>query len=266
MQTEDDYSIFVSGVPILLYNEEQNKMAYSQELRQIFTSTIQNWLQQNRNGSVDPTYLSYAQVAQRHGHDPSNPPHIVMHIDLCWNLTELNNYLRHKEELKDKIEEHVRAGYLNLAENKMQQQMTVQRMGVATLVNTQFEDAMLGVDEGLIDLCTKYDFDRSFNFCVSRFIGKAFVSFQYQHFLQVIVDHSRKGGEPLQIRGEPLGIHRAPNPNDVYWENLHHSLDEVKTRRWNTFWVTTGSLIFAFAFVFLLGWLRKKLLDRERKS
>lgn len=104
MQTEDDYAVFVTGVPILLYDEERNKMVYSQELRQMFTATIQNWLQQNRNGSIDPTYLSYVQAAQRYGHDPSNPPRIVTHIDLCWNLTELNNYLRNKEDLKDKIE------------------------------------------------------------------------------------------------------------------------------------------------------------------
>ena len=41
MQTEDDYAVFVTGVPILLYDEERNKMVYSQELRQMFTATIQ---------------------------------------------------------------------------------------------------------------------------------------------------------------------------------------------------------------------------------
>jgi hypothetical protein len=52
---------------------------------------------------------------------------------------------------------------------------------------------MLAVDEAYIDLCTKYDFDRSFNFCMSRFIGKAFVTFQYQQFMQVIVNAAKHG-------------------------------------------------------------------------
>lgn len=96
LQTEDDFAVFVTGIPILLYDEQRNKMTYTQELRQVFTNTIQSWLQRNANGSADPTYLSYVQMAQRHGHHPSSPPRIVVHVDLCWNLTELNNYSRNK--------------------------------------------------------------------------------------------------------------------------------------------------------------------------
>lgn len=113
-QTEDDYSVFVTGIPVLMYDEQQGKMTYTEEIKQLFTGIIQNWLMQNRGNPTDPVYLSYLNMARKYGHDPSNPPRIVMHVDLCWNLTELNNYLRHKEELKDKIEEHVRAGYLNM--------------------------------------------------------------------------------------------------------------------------------------------------------
>jgi hypothetical protein len=113
-------------------------MNYPREIRRLFTSTIQNWLAQNRQGSTDPTYISYARMAQKYGHDPSNPPRIIMHVDLCWNLTELNTFLYHKSQLKNKIEKYVRDGYLSMTGTKLEQAQNVQRLGVSSLVNTNY--------------------------------------------------------------------------------------------------------------------------------
>lgn len=113
----------------------------------------------------------------RYKHDPMNPPQIVANVDLCWNMTEMNNLMRHKEELKDKVENNMGKGFLSMSHNMYEQVQTSQRQGVANIINVNFRDSIDAVNEAYMDLSEKYDTDRTFDFCLSRFIGKAFVSF-----------------------------------------------------------------------------------------
>jgi hypothetical protein len=55
-------------------------------------------------------------------------------------------------------------------------------------------------------------------FSLSHFVGKAFVSFQYEHYKEYIMGF--KGTDKLKIAGRPLKLGTAANPSDVYWFNM----------------------------------------------
>lgn len=116
----------------------------------------------------------------------------------------MNNLTRHKEELKDKVERNMGKGFLSMSHNQFDQVQASQRQGVGNLINVNFRESIDAIDEAYMDLTEKYDTDRSFDFCLSRFIGKAFVSFEYQQFAAVVL--AKEQAEGLEFHGSPIKV------------------------------------------------------------
>ena len=56
-------------------------------------------------------------------------------------------------------------------------------------------------------------------FNLSHFVGKAFVSFQYQHYRDYFLEYFKDASQ-LKIADAPLKVGSAVNPSDVYWFNM----------------------------------------------
>lgn len=57
IQTEDDYTLEVEGIPVLLYSEQNKQMDYINAISQYFSGVVMEWLNSNRGGmNGDPIY------------------------------------------------------------------------------------------------------------------------------------------------------------------------------------------------------------------
>jgi hypothetical protein len=56
-------------------------------------------------------------------------------------------------------------------------------------------------------------------FNLSHFVGRAFVSFQYEHYKEYFLEYF-KDTDKLKISDTPLNVGAAANPSDVYWFNM----------------------------------------------
>lgn len=89
IQTEDDYSIYVYNIPVLLDNEQStNYIGYGPALTSYFEQLVREWITNNSQASTNQTglYKDYLQVCQRRGDNPNNPSKIVTKISLVWDL------------------------------------------------------------------------------------------------------------------------------------------------------------------------------------
>ena len=59
------------------------------------------------------------------------------------------------------------------------------------------------------------------DFQVSHFTGKAFVSFEYQHYQKFFLEEG--ADNTVDIGGTELVFEDANNPSDVLWENMNTS-------------------------------------------
>jgi len=126
-------------------------MIYEEALTEQFNTIIRKWIQANQSGHMrDWLYSQYAQTAQRHGHDPANPPYIVRDTNLCWNLNELTNLRIVQERLNDDVEDHARRGYLKMTGTKFDELQNAQRLGVSHIVNVEYEKTMEGINRAIL--------------------------------------------------------------------------------------------------------------------
>ena len=58
------------------------------------------------------------------------------------------------------------------------------------------------------------------SFQLTHFTGKAFVSFQYQHFRDYFFKSYSQDKNFFKISGKPIKISFPNKPNDVYWFNM----------------------------------------------
>ncbi len=59
--------------------------------------------------------------------------------------------------------------------------------------------------------------DNSFLFSVTHFVGHAFVSFQYEHYKEIIRHIYESNPKALNYNGNYLKIEYASHPTDIYW-------------------------------------------------
>ena len=64
--------------------------------------------------------------------------------------------------------------------------------------------------------------DNSILFTLTHFVGSAFISFQYQHYREFILEQYEKDDEFLKFHGEYLKVEKASFPSDVYWKNIKY--------------------------------------------
>ena len=88
-------------------------------------------------------------------------------------------------------------------------------------------------------------------FNVTHFVGKAFVSFQYQHYREYILEEAERNSKFLIFNGVKLRVEKASSPRDIYWHNLRHSDSKRTKKEVKSNFVILGALILAF--LVLLG-------------
>lgn len=98
-----------------------------------------------------------------------------------------------------------------------------------------------------ISLCEKFALDETPSFSLSHFTGKAFVSFQYQHFRDYCVREAERNPEWLQICGSNIKISKTSQPGDVYWYNMKISDSERRKNVFYSYAILFMMLILSFA-------------------
>lgn len=76
------------------------------------------------------------------------------------------------------------------------------------------------LNEEYIKLCEKFSLEISPSFNLSKFTGKAFVSFQHNHYRDYFIKEYLKDPNFLQISGKPLRVSRTNQPEDIFWYNM----------------------------------------------
>lgn len=98
-----------------------------------------------------------------------------------------------------------------------------------------------------IALCEKFALDESPAFNLSHFTGKAFISFQYQHFRDYCVREAEKNPEWLQICGSNIRVSKTNQPTDIYWYNMKVSDSERHRNIFYSYCILFMMLILSFA-------------------
>lgn len=83
----------------------------------------------------------------------------------------------------------------------------------------------------------QYASDNSVLFNITNFVGKAFISFQYQHYREYILEEADRDLNFLVFNGSRLRVSRVANPRDIYWKNLRHSETKQKKKLIATLYV-----------------------------
>lgn len=76
------------------------------------------------------------------------------------------------------------------------------------------------LNQEYISMCQKFALDDTPSFNLSHFTGKAFVSFQYQHFRDYLVNEYQKDSGFLTICERQIKISKTNQPTDIYWYNM----------------------------------------------
>ena len=111
---------------------------------------------------------------------------------------------------------------------------------------TKYMNQLGVVNAEYLKLCYSYKEDQNFDYsaCLANFLGRAFVSFQYQHFAQVLrismKRHNIKMGE------NTLRAVWAPSPRDVKWANLHINPWVRRKKEFISFLILIGAILFSF--------------------
>lgn len=73
------------------------------------------------------------------------------------------------------------------------------------------------VSKTYVKICERYagELRQSKLFCLSNFVGKAFVSFQYEHFAKAVLEYAKH--KKIMLYGQELNITKATSPRDIYW-------------------------------------------------
>jgi hypothetical protein len=97
-----------------------------------------------------------------------------------------------------------------------------------------------------LELCA--DFTRkshqTYDFVLSHFLGKAFVSFQYQHYAFAVLNYHATN--PIYLDGNRLDLQPATAPRDVFWENMNVTDNQRRNRKVVSFFITLGALLIVF--------------------
>ena len=76
------------------------------------------------------------------------------------------------------------------------------------------------MNQQYLNTCYKYAIDKSASFTLSHFTGKAFVSFQYQHFRDYFLREYLHDKDFLKFNNKRIKINNSSKPSDIFWENM----------------------------------------------
>jgi hypothetical protein len=76
------------------------------------------------------------------------------------------------------------------------------------------------INREFINLCEQFALNDTPSFSLSKFVGKAFISFQYQHYRDYFANEYVKNPKFLEVCGKPLKISKTNQPTDIFWYNM----------------------------------------------
>jgi hypothetical protein len=76
------------------------------------------------------------------------------------------------------------------------------------------------LNEEYINLCDQFSKSSSHAFNIATFTGKAFVSFEYQHYRDYLVRQYEDDTEFFKIGKRNIAVYKADQPDEIYWENM----------------------------------------------
>lgn len=243
IQTEDDYSIYVYNIPVLL-DEQQftSHIGYAKALTSYFEEMVKDWIKTNTqkmnqgtSGHQADIFRDYVRVAQARGDNYATPSKMVTNINLCWDLEEIVNIRRQRRRIMRTFQRKARGA----------------RAGQASQfwgLDQETEAKLLALDKAEIEVSNKFaEKNYSSEFVIGRFLGKAFVSFEYQHFAHALIESIHETEKFSTFK--EIEIMNAPFPQDVHWGNLNIEESERKERILTTFLLTFGCIAVGFAIV-----------------
>lgn len=93
----------------------------------------------------------------------------------------------------------------------------------------------------------QYASDNSVLFNITNFVGKAFISFQYQHYAEYILQEADRDINFLLFNGSRLKVSRVSNPRDIYWKNLRHTRLKQAKKSFTTAYILVLVSLLCFA-------------------
>ena len=130
---------------------------------------------------------------------------MVKSISLCYNLTRIETLRENRDSL---IEQHL--------ENKGRPPRGSHDDDVEDRFST-IPHKVDFINDSEIVLKKQFGTDSSVLFNVAHFAGKAFISFQYQHFRDYILEKAESSSTFLNYNGSYLHVSKALHPHEIIW-------------------------------------------------
>lgn len=130
---------------------------------------------------------------------------------MCYDLDEMDTLADLRKKLMDKYLEDESVDINNIETNNQLKHIPNQ----IKIINTKY-----------IELSKKFALDNSPAFNLSHFLGKAFITFNYQHYRQYFLREAAKNKDFFKLNDTSIKISRPSQPQDVFWTNLNVDSEE----------------------------------------
>ena len=85
--------------------------------------------------------------------------------------------------------------------------------------NKEIKNQIIALNDIELSLCERFARDDSPTFNITHFVGKAFVSFEYQHYREYIMQKYEER-KKFMYGDTELVLSRASHPTDIEWLNM----------------------------------------------
>jgi hypothetical protein len=157
---------------------------------------------------------------------------IVVTVSLCYDLTEMETI---DEQRKRLMEEYVSDESVDIANLQ------------ATNLLKHIPNQIGILNDKSIELSKRFALDDSPAFNLSHFLGKAFVTFRYQHYREYFLRKAEVDPDFFKLVERPTRIERPVKPKDVFWTNLKVSNEERAETLSQSYFVLMVLLLFSLA-------------------
>lgn len=260
---EEDFSVILENIPAIIYSryDEINDTTCNYELwlKRILEKKIRVWLQtfdKNEMGSkrfVEKGLVELKNQIKKHPDQMTDIYRdIVKKVTICYDLTEIERFDALRDQLVgeiERIDENKEDEFAKLLRDE--EGSYTRQMRDTTMVQYAPNQIKM-INAKYIALCRNFmeqglSEEKSTEFKLSHFTGRAIVTFQYQHFRDYLIREYEDDPNFLQINENKISIRRANKPSEIYWMNLAIT-DEERTTRSRYSWGVLGMfLIISFA-------------------
>jgi hypothetical protein len=140
----------------------------------------------------------------------------VTSVTMCFDLAEMEVLREMNKRLMEK--------YVNIVAEREKQSANSTALIEEERQSNNYENILPQINlvnhEELL-LSQKFAEDSSMAFNLTHFVGRAFISFEYQHFRDYFLRETFRDKNFLRIRPDyPIEIEQASTPLDILWFNM----------------------------------------------